>query len=178
MHSKSLEKPKHLNLEWSTIKFWKLLFNRVRGNCFHYNLLIQKKVSLNKWRIRWGAHWLLKCEFYSSSFSIYLQGEEQKKIRRTQVIDDNKYIPTIMAYAEYVTPNWLANIERIRKPFYPPINCLCETRKIRHSFQIKKTKRMTELKISYFVLGRETSQMSEKTDETTSFDNVADVTLR
>ena len=32
---------------------------------------------------------------------------------------------------------------------------------------------MTELKISYFVLGRETSQMSEKTDETTSFDNVA-----
>ena len=138
MHSKSLEKPKHLNLEWSTIKFWKLLFNRVRGNCFHYNLLIQKKVSLNKWRIRWGAHWLLKCEFYSSSFSIYLQGEEQKKIRRTQVIDDNKYIPTIMAYAEYVTPNWLANIERIRKPFYPPINCLCETRKIRHSFQIKK----------------------------------------
>jgi len=37
---------------------------------------------------------------------------------------------------------------------------------------------MTELKISYFVLGRETSQMSEKTDETTSFDNVADVTLR
>jgi hypothetical protein len=42
----------------------------------------------------------------------------------------------------------------------------------------KTTKRMMELKKSYFVLGRETSQMSEKTDKTTSFNNVADVTLR
>ena len=152
--------------------------HRVRGNCFITTFWSRRKYP---WINEESVEEHIDC--WSASFTLAVsaftcKGRNKKKFRRTQVIDDNKYIPTIMAYAEYVTPNWLANIERIRKPFYPPINCLCETRKIRHSFQIKKTKRMTELKISYFVLGRETSQMSEKTDKTTSFDNVADVTLR
>jgi hypothetical protein len=37
---------------------------------------------------------------------------------------------------------------------------------------------MAELIISYFVLGRETSQMSKKADKTTSFYDVANITLR
>lgn len=37
---------------------------------------------------------------------------------------------------------------------------------------------MTEFKIPYFVLGRETSQMSKKADKTTSFYDVANITLR